>query len=104
MPENNNYAYSLLGGHPLSRLSGQPGPNSITGEVLRAQYLTLTDELVAEAEATYRQKKDKEESHKFIFLDKSARPVSYIFRGIWKAMHPAADMPEPAHGFLHGRY
>lgn len=90
------YHYKQLNGHPLSRISNMAGANAVGNEVLRAQYLTLTDELVAMAEDS----RNAGTTPNLIFLDKSARPISQLFRTIWDSMHKE-ESSKPNHGFLH---
>lgn len=90
------YHYNQLNGHPLSRISNMAGANAVDNEVLRAQYLTLTDELVAMAEDS----RNAGTTPNLIFLDKSARPISQLFRTIWDSMHKE-ESSKPNHGFLH---
>ncbi|MBP7767424.1 hypothetical protein KA068_02800 [Candidatus Saccharibacteria bacterium] len=76
--------FELLVAHSVARESTDGRLNSISGEQLRALYLTLTDDLILETEKLFQGEDGKEyDNVHIIFLDKSARPISWLMRELW---------------------
>lgn len=97
------FKYELLVGH--NRTNGTPKSD----RQLRMEYITLTDKLIATIQdgATVQNKQTGEIEHApfdtVIFLDKSARPVSWLVREMWDRLAVEDDgevTPMPKINFL----
>lgn len=92
--------YRLLVGHPRTDGTWK------SGRALRMQYLQLTDRLIEKATTgvELRDGSGTVRPDAVIFLDKSARPISWLLRDMWSRFSPlevgGAPSPRPALLFL----